>query len=186
MVPSITYSSSGITLRIMLSFPVMFGWWPQMWRTATDVAKRLGLVVGGNEEASGIVVPARGYWGLAHGALWRLLQPTGESRNADSVGASPRDGRAIEMSMEKEERGDPLVAIHTTRTVRVYAITEQEATSMDQQHFMAGAAVSFGTFFLGMFAEMWLGVFAYGMAIRECNSCCVDGVLVVWGLATAF
>ena len=51
-----------------------------------DVAKRLGLVSGGNEDASGIVVPARGYWGLAHGDLWQLLQPTGETKNADAVG----------------------------------------------------------------------------------------------------
>ena len=71
------------------NYPLVPG---HVWLVATneensyDVAKTLGLVVGGNEEASGIVVPALGYWGLAHSDLWRLLQPTGESRNADSVG----------------------------------------------------------------------------------------------------
>ena len=39
-----------------------------------DVAKTLGLVVGGNTEASGVVVPASGYWGFAHNDLWRFLQ----------------------------------------------------------------------------------------------------------------
>ena len=42
-----------------------------------DVAKSLGLVSGGTEEASGMVVPAKGYWGFAHKSLWQLLQPDG-------------------------------------------------------------------------------------------------------------
>ena len=71
-----------------------------------DVAKRLGLVSGGNEDASGIVVPALAYWGLAHSDLWRLLQPTRESRRS-----SPRNVRAIEMTKGKEEHGESLVVI---------------------------------------------------------------------------
>ena len=73
------------------------------------------------------------------------------------------------MTKGKEEHGEPLIAIQTTRTVRVYAITEQEAKSMDQQYLMAGATVSFGTFFFGMFADMLIGVSP-----------------VDWRLATAF
>ena len=51
-----------------------------------DVAKSLGLVSGGTEDASGMVVPAKGYWGFAHKDLWRLLQPEGLSHAADPTG----------------------------------------------------------------------------------------------------
>lgn len=71
------------------NYPLVPG---HVWLVATDeassydVAKALGLVSGGNEEASGIVVPAQGYWGFAHKDLWQLLQPSGDSRHADSSG----------------------------------------------------------------------------------------------------
>ena len=55
-------------------------------RSSYDVAQALGLVTGGNEEASGVVVPARGYWGFAHNDLWRLLQATGSALHADPKG----------------------------------------------------------------------------------------------------
>ena len=51
-----------------------------------DVAKSLGLVSGGTEEASGMVVPAKGYWGFAHKSLWQLLQPDGHPHAADRKG----------------------------------------------------------------------------------------------------
>ena len=63
-----------------------------VWLVITDaegsyeVAKSLGLVSGGLEEASGMVVPARGYWGFAHKRLWQLLQPDGSNDSADPVG----------------------------------------------------------------------------------------------------
>ena len=63
-----------------------------VWLVATEeassyeVALALGLVTGGNEEASGVVVPARGYWGFAHNDLWRLLQATGSAMDADPMG----------------------------------------------------------------------------------------------------
>lgn len=42
---------------------------------AVDVAKTLGLISGpgGREDASGIVVPAVGYWGYAHKDMWKLM-----------------------------------------------------------------------------------------------------------------
>ncbi len=40
---------------------------------ALEVAEALGLGTGGNESASGIVVPAVGYWGFADKELWDLL-----------------------------------------------------------------------------------------------------------------
>ena len=63
-----------------------------VWLVITDrsssfeVAETLGLVSGGNEEASGMVVPAKAYWGYAHRDLWRLLQPDGSPASADAVG----------------------------------------------------------------------------------------------------
>lgn len=60
------------------------------------------------------------------------------------------------MDADKGEPQQPLVTIQTTRTVRVYTITEQEARSVDQQHSMASAAFAFGTLFFGMLANMWL------------------------------
>ena len=74
------------------NYPLVPG---HVWLVATDeensydVAKGLGLVSGGNEDASGIVVPARGYWGFAHKGLWRLLQPMGDPGMADASG-TPR------------------------------------------------------------------------------------------------
>ena len=51
-----------------------------------DVASALGLVDGGSAEASGVVVPAKGYWGFAPKALWHLLQPDGSAPFADMKG----------------------------------------------------------------------------------------------------
>ena len=51
-----------------------------------DVAKSLGLVSGGREDASGMVVPAKGYWGFAHRDLWDMLQPEGRPDAADRAG----------------------------------------------------------------------------------------------------
>lgn len=60
-----------------------------------DVAKTLGLVSGGNEEASGIVVPAMGYWGFAHNDLWRVLQPSGVPHIAYQVGIAQEQTRRL-------------------------------------------------------------------------------------------
>lgn len=75
------------------SFPENYMLVPgHVWLVITDaegsyeVAKSLGLVSGGLEEASGMVVPARGYWGFAHKRLWQLLQPDGSNDSADPVG----------------------------------------------------------------------------------------------------
>ena len=57
---------------------------------------------------------------------------------------------------DKEEPGASFVPVQATRKVRVIPITEQEARSVDQQHLMASAALSFGTFFFGMLANVWL------------------------------
>ena len=38
-----------------------------------DVAKHLGLFTGGNHEASGLVVPAIGYWGYGPKSMWNLM-----------------------------------------------------------------------------------------------------------------
>ena len=53
-----------------------------------QVAESLGLVAGGTEEASGMVVPARGYWGFADKEVWRLLLPDGRSDLADPSGVA--------------------------------------------------------------------------------------------------
>ena len=58
------------------------------------------------------------------------------------------------MIVDKGEHGEPFVAVQTTRIVRVYTITEQEARSVDQQHLMASATLSFGTFCFGMLVNM--------------------------------
>ena len=58
-----------------------------------DVAKSLGLVSGGMEDASGMVVPAKGYWGFAHRDLWRMLQPEGSPDAADPAGIRRLGGR---------------------------------------------------------------------------------------------
>ena len=62
-------------------FPANYALIPgHVWVVATDqpsshdVARALGLVADGNTEASGVVVPALGYWGFAHNDLWRFLQ----------------------------------------------------------------------------------------------------------------
>ena len=60
------------------------------------------------------------------------------------------------MVVDKGERAGPFVAVPTTRVVRVYSITEQEARSVDQQHLMASATLSFGTFCFGMLANTWI------------------------------
>ena len=49
-----------------------------------DVATTLGLATGGIEDASGIVVPAKGYWGFGHKTLRRFLAP-GPSADTDSL-----------------------------------------------------------------------------------------------------
>ena len=55
--------------------------------SAFDVAKVLGLHSEGDENASGIIVPARGYWGYAHKDMWNVLDaPAG----ADVAGMRPR------------------------------------------------------------------------------------------------
>ena len=43
---------------------------------AVDVAKKLGLISGpgGIEDASGLVVPAVGYWGYGHKDMWNLME----------------------------------------------------------------------------------------------------------------
>ena len=58
-----------------------------------DVAKCLGLVSGGKEDASGMVVPAKGYWGFAHRDLWRMLQPEGSPDAADPAAIRRLGGR---------------------------------------------------------------------------------------------
>lgn len=58
-----------------------------------DVAKSLGLVAGGREDASGMVVPAKGCWGFAHRDLWRMLQPEGRPDAADPAGVRRLGGR---------------------------------------------------------------------------------------------
>ena len=61
------------------------------------------------------------------------------------------------MMVDKGERGGrPFVPVSTTRLVRVYAITEQEARSVDQQHLMISTTLSFGTFCFGMLVNMWM------------------------------
>ena len=49
-----------------------------------DVAKTLGLMSGGTEDASGMVVAPRGYWGFAEKKLLRLLQSASENKPSDS------------------------------------------------------------------------------------------------------
>ena len=77
------------------NYPLVPG---HVWLIATDetssydVAKALGLVSGGNEDASGVVVPAKGYWGFAHKDLWRLLQPAGSMGDPDTKGLLWRQG----------------------------------------------------------------------------------------------
>lgn len=51
-----------------------------------DVAAALGLVAGGTSEVSGVVVPAKGYWGFAPKRLWNVLQPDGYVGEADRKG----------------------------------------------------------------------------------------------------
>ena len=57
---------------------------------------------------------------------------------------------------DKQERGEPLVVVQTSRTVRAYSITEHEARSVDQQFLIASATLSLGTFCFGMLANMWM------------------------------
>ena len=45
-----------------------------------DVAKTLGLMSGGTEDASGMVVAPRDYWGFADRKLLRLLQSASEGK----------------------------------------------------------------------------------------------------------
>lgn len=84
-----SFDSELVERKYPENYPLVPG---HVWLVATsedssyDVAKGLGLVSGGNEDASGIVVPARGYWGFADNGLWRLLQPTGETRMAGAAG----------------------------------------------------------------------------------------------------
>ena len=60
----------------------------------------------------------------------------------------------------KAEKSDPaapaFVAIPSRREVPVFAITEQEAKSMDHQQLYGGSAIAFGTLFCGMFVNMLL------------------------------
>ena len=51
-----------------------------------DVAKTLGLMSGGMEDASGMVVDPRGYWGFAEKKLLRLLQSASERKQPESKG----------------------------------------------------------------------------------------------------
>lgn len=60
------------------------------------------------------------------------------------------------MNVNKNERGAALVAVQPTRTVRVYAITEQEAGSVDHQYLMASALFACGTFCAGVLTNIWL------------------------------
>ena len=53
-----------------------------------DVAKSLGLMSGGTEEASGMVVSPKSYWGFAEKELLRLLQSVGEGKPRDSEGVA--------------------------------------------------------------------------------------------------
>ena len=53
-----------------------------------DVAKSLGLMSGGTEEASGMVVAPRDYWGFAERKLLRLLQSASEYKSSDSKGVT--------------------------------------------------------------------------------------------------
>lgn len=57
--------------------------------------------------------------------------------------------------MDADKGGpQPVETIQERRTVRFYPITEQELRSVDQQQWLASAALSFGTFFFGMLTNM--------------------------------
>ena len=51
---------------------------------AVDVGKALGLIAGpsGFEDASGIVVPAIGYWGYAHRDMWKFMDAPFQAADA--------------------------------------------------------------------------------------------------------
>ncbi len=53
-----------------------------------DVAKSLGLTSGGTQEASGMVVPAKRFWGFADLELLRFLESVDRDRVVKPKGIS--------------------------------------------------------------------------------------------------
>ena len=179
------------------NYPLVPGY---VWLVATDetssydVAKALGLVSGGNEDASGVVVPAKGVLGLCSQgsmAAASTRRVNGRCRHKGAALAAratrmnpPAAVAIVNEKTDKEEPGASFVAGTGDAEGRRHPnYRAREARSVDQQHLMASAALSLRYLFLRHAGQRVAGRYCLGLAHGCDPDCRSDRILVVRRLA---